>query len=61
MKTLIRVLFPLRGINTSLKRLVLLYEADLRERNIIIPDPTIVGDMVEVTYDARSPELDDGD
>lgn len=58
MKILLRLMFPLRGINASLQRLVALYEADLRERNIVLPDPKAARDMTELTYETVPQELD---
>lgn len=58
-KALLRFLHPLRGIDKSLQRLVTLYEAELRERNIVIPNPKAEPDMTEITYDSRVLEMDE--
>lgn len=42
-----------RRLVIALERLVVLYEADLRERDVIIPDPKLAGTKearVEITY-----------
>ena len=52
----------LRRLVIGIERLVLLYEADLRARDVIVPDPKLIGSeaaRVEVSYGSKKGEPED--